>query len=52
MGKKILTGSLAALGILVLILDGKTAILGAGDAIELCLASVIPSLFPACWCLI
>ena len=46
MGKKILNGTLAALGILILILDAKTAILGAGNAIELCIKSVIPSLFP------
>ena len=37
---------LPLLGILVLILDGKTAVTGAADAIEICLQTVIPSLFP------
>ena len=46
MGKKIWNGILAGLGIFVLIMDAKTAILGARNALELCLASVIPSLFP------
>ena len=41
-----LPGIGAALGILVLILDGKTAITGAQEGIELCLRTVIPSLFP------
>lgn len=40
--KQILIG----IGILVLILDGKTALAGATDGIELCLRSVVPSLFP------
>lgn len=44
-GNKLL-GIVAALGILVLILDGKTAIPGAQEGIELCLRTVIPSLFP------
>lgn len=35
-----------AFGILLLILDSKTAILGASEAISLCIRSVIPSLFP------
>lgn len=46
MGKRILTGGLSALGILLLIMDSKTALCGASDAIELCLHSVIPSIFP------
>lgn len=46
MGKRIFGGSLAALGILLLILDSRTALDGAQDAIELCLSSVIPSIFP------
>ena len=37
---------LPACGILLLILDSKTAIAGAAEGIELCLRSVIPSLFP------
>lgn len=36
----------AAAGILVLILDGQTAIAGASDGIDLCIRTVIPSLFP------
>lgn len=36
----------AALGLLILILDSKTAVLGAQEGISLCLRSVIPSLFP------
>lgn len=35
-----------ALGMLVLIFDGKTAISGATDGIQLCLNTIIPSLFP------
>ena len=33
-------------GMLVLILDGKAALLGAQAGVELCLNTVIPSLFP------
>lgn len=36
----------AALGMLVLILDSKTALKGATEGIDLCVRSVIPSLFP------
>ena len=36
----------AALCMLVLILDSPTALVGAKDGIEICLQSVIPSLFP------
>ena len=36
----------AAVGMLLLILDSKTAVTGAWDGIELCLRTVIPSLFP------
>lgn len=39
-------GFAAALGMLLLILDGRTAIMGAQEGVELCLRSVIPSLFP------
>ena len=46
MSKRILPGALGGLGILLMILDSKTAILGARDGIELCLRSVIPSIFP------
>lgn len=43
---KRLLGLLSALGLLILILDGKTALIGASSGIELCLKTVIPSLFP------
>lgn len=33
-------------GILILILNGKTALVGAAEGIELCLRTVIPALFP------
>lgn len=47
MGKRsILSGTAAALGMLVLILDSKTALKGAAVGVELCIKSVIPSLFP------
>lgn len=42
----ILTGTAAALGMFVLILDSWTAISGAAVGVELCVKSVIPSLFP------
>lgn len=41
-----LTGLFAFLGLLVMILDGKTALTGAQLGLELCLRTVIPSLFP------
>lgn len=44
--KQVLTGIAASLGMLILILDGKTALEGARDGIELCMRTVIPSLFP------
>ncbi len=46
MGKRFFRGSLATLGILLLILDSRTALKGAQEAIEMCLSSVIPSIFP------
>lgn len=39
-------GIFATLGMLVLILDSQTAILGSREGLELCLRTVIPSLFP------
>lgn len=36
----------SASGMLVLILDAKTALLGASEGLQLCLQTVIPSLFP------
>ena len=44
--KQLWTGLGASLGMLILILDGKTALEGARDGVELCLKTVIPSLFP------
>lgn len=41
-----LSGWAAAIGMLILILDGKTALTGAKEGIDLCIRSVIPSLFP------
>lgn len=46
MKRKILTAVLSAIGILVLILDTKTALSGAAEGLDLCLRVVIPSLFP------
>lgn len=46
MKKSNLVRIFAALGMLILILDSKTAIGGAIEAITLCIRSVIPSLFP------
>ena len=46
MTRRIWTGSLSALGLLLLILDAKTALSGASEGLSLCLRSVIPSLFP------
>lgn len=37
---------LCALGMLILILDGQTALLGAREGIRLCLWTLVPSLFP------
>lgn len=40
------TALLSSFGLLMLILDAKTALYGASEGIEMCLRSVIPSLFP------
>ena len=40
------TGIVAAIGISLLILDSKTALAGAQSGVELCIRTVIPSLFP------
>ena len=45
-GKRVWTLVGVVLGMLVLILDGRTALEGAREGIELCLKTVIPSLFP------
>ena len=39
-------GAATAIGMLILILDGKTALMGAKTGVELCLWTIIPSLFP------
>ena len=44
--KRLWTGSVAAFGLIILILDSKTALYGAGEGIRLCIQAVIPSLFP------
>lgn len=44
--KRTATAVAAAVGMLILILDGKTALLGAREGIDLCIRTVIPSLFP------
>ncbi len=46
MKRKTWTGAAAAAAFIVLILDSKTALYGASEGIELCIRSVIPSLFP------
>lgn len=46
MKKRSYVGLAAAIGMLVLILDSKTALEGARTGIDLCLRTVIPSLFP------
>ena len=44
--KTLWAGLGACLGMLILILDGKTALAGAQNGVQLCLITVIPSLFP------
>lgn len=44
--KHLWTGAGAFIGMLILILDGRTALEGARQGIELCLKTVVPSLFP------
>lgn len=46
MKNKPYAGFAAALGMLMLILDSKTALQGAQNGIDLCMRTVIPSLFP------
>ena len=40
------TGILAFFGIIVFIMDSRTAIMGATEGVDLCIRTVIPSLFP------
>ena len=44
--KAILKKLLPAISMLILILDPNTAVRSASDAIQLCLKTVVPSLFP------
>lgn len=44
--RNLCTAIAASLGMLALILDGKTALSGAAEGVELCLNTLIPSLFP------
>lgn len=44
--RKRITALLACCGMLILILDGKTALSGASAGVALCFKTVIPSLFP------
>lgn len=46
MKHRIRTGIASSIGILLLILDTKTALYGANDGIQLCIMTVIPSLLP------
>ncbi len=48
MKRNVWTGILGALGMLVLILDTKTALSGAQEGLQLCFGAVVPSLFPFC----
>lgn len=41
-----LTGIAAALGVALLILDSKTALIGGQEGVTMCIQTVIPSLFP------
>lgn len=45
-GRQIISGLWASIGMLVLIIDGKTAAEGARMGLDLCMKTVIPSLFP------
>ena len=46
MNKRMLKGCLSALGMMLLILDAKTALAGALQGVELCIHTLIPSLLP------
>lgn len=48
LGKNFWTGLIASLGLIVLILDAKTAIAGAQEGLSLCIKSILPTLFPFC----
>ena len=44
--RKQITGIFSAMGLLILILDGETALCAASAGIELCCKTIVPSLFP------
>ena len=44
--QKRFSGIFPLLGLLVLILDAKAALIGARDGVNLCIYTVVPSLFP------
>ena len=44
--RSVITAVLSAVGMIVLILDSKTAITGAAEGIDICIRTVVPSLFP------
>lgn len=46
MKRKIRSGILASVGLLILILDTKTALAGASEGLQLCIRTIIPSLLP------
>lgn len=46
MTRRLWTSLLSAIGLIMLILDAKTALLGASEGITLCIQTVIPSLLP------
>ena len=46
MTRRLWTSLMSAIGLIMLILDAKTALLGASEGITLCLQTVIPSLLP------
>lgn len=45
-GKKIVSLCVAALAMVLLILDAEAALISAADGIEICMRTVVPSLFP------
>jgi len=46
MTRRIWTGIVSSIGMLLLILDAKTALSGAAEGVELCMRTVIPALLP------
>ena len=46
MNKRILSTLIASIGFIIMILDAKTALRSAAEGIDLCIRTVIPSLFP------